>query len=170
MSEKSGGMVSLYLCRLDEEIVWLKLHMVTTLAGYILRKRIILLDQVSPPDQVLPTEWSLLPQVFNGTCREFGCHLVDLLVTRPDTNLPIYTSPFPDPVAWKEDAFQHPWNGLSVYAFPLLFLPQFLWRVLHCRHVSVVSCGSSVLQKEWFPDLTALTVEEPLNLSCCGIS
>ena len=27
--------------------------------------------------------------------------------------------PVPDPKAWKEDAFEHPWDHLEVYAFPL---------------------------------------------------
>ena len=32
-------------------------------------------------------------------------------------NLPIYISPVPDLLTWKEDTFQNPWDHLDVYTF-----------------------------------------------------
>ena len=37
--------------------------------------------------------------------------------------LPLYISPVVDPMAWKQDAFQHFWDNLGAYTFlPSLFL------------------------------------------------
>ena len=69
-------------------------------------------------DQILLVEWSLHPQVFNNTCREFGHPHVSLFATTVNTKLPVYVLHIPDPMAFKEDTFQHQWSELSVYAFP----------------------------------------------------
>ena len=49
-------------------------------------KRNSLTDQLSRPDQILPTEWSLLPRVFDGICRVFGRPLLDLFAPGPTTS------------------------------------------------------------------------------------
>ena len=48
----------------------------------------------------------------------FNKPMTDLLTTVKYKKLLIYTSPIPDPVAGKEDSFQHQWNNLEVYASP----------------------------------------------------
>ena len=112
--KKQGETVYLDLCMLTQEIItWSKLHMVSFSALCILEKNIIM-DWLSCPDQVLSTEWFLLPWVFDDICRELSCHLVDPFATRVNVKLPIYLSPIPDPVAWKENAFQYPWDYLSL--------------------------------------------------------
>ena len=79
----------------------------------------VLADQLSHPDQVLPTKWSLLPRVFDTICEVYSYPHIDLFATRANTKLPLYVSLIPDPMTWKQDAFQHLWDNLSVYAFPL---------------------------------------------------
>ena len=91
-------------------------------ACYILGKKNILADQLSRPDQILPTEWSLLPRVLDGICQVIRRPHLDLFATRANTNLPLYVSPVPDPLAWKQDALHLPWNHLVAYAFPLFTL------------------------------------------------
>ena len=49
----------------------------------------VLTDQLSCPDEVLPAEWSLLPQVFEDICREFGCPLIDFFATRAIVKTPL---------------------------------------------------------------------------------
>ena len=44
---------------------------------------------------------------------------MDLFATHANTKLPIYISPVPDLIVWKQDAFQHPWDDLTAYTFPL---------------------------------------------------
>ena len=51
-------------------------------------------------------------------CELFSHPHVDLIATRVNTKTPLYVSPVPDPMAWKQDAFQPPWNDLIGYAFP----------------------------------------------------
>ena len=83
------------------------LRSVTSSARYILGKRNVLADQLSHPDPVLPTEWSLFPLVFDVICKAFGFHHMDLFVTRANVKLPLYVSLVPDPMAWKQDVFHH---------------------------------------------------------------
>ena len=63
-----GGTVSWRLCLMVPEITqWTERHSVQ-LEARCIPGRNILADQLSCPDQVLPTEWSLLSQVFEGIC------------------------------------------------------------------------------------------------------
>ena len=45
---------------------------------------------------------------------------LDLFATRAKAKLPMYVSPVLDPLAWKQDAFQYPWDHLSANSFPPL--------------------------------------------------
>ena len=81
--------------------------MVTITARYILGKKNVLTDELSHPDLVLPTSWSLLPWVFGAICEVHGCPHVGLFATRVNTKLPLYMSTVQDPMACNQDAFQH---------------------------------------------------------------
>ena len=76
----------------------------------------------NPPDVMV-----LLPSVFDGICREFGQPPKDLFVTQVSNELPLYVSPVPDPLAWKQDALHLPWNHLEVYTLPPLLCQVILW-------------------------------------------
>ena len=118
-----GSTVPSRLCMMASVIIlWTERHLVHLEAHYIPGKKNILEDQLSRPDQVLPTEWFLLPHVFNGICRAFGCPHLDLFATWANAKLPLYVLPVPDPLAWKQDALHLPWNYLA-YAFPPFALP-----------------------------------------------
>ena len=117
--KKHGGTVLKVLCDLAQEIVpWSELQLMALTAKYLSRKMNILADQLSRPDQVLPTGWSLLPWVFDMICEVLGHPHVDLFATRANTKLLSYVSLVLDPMAWKQDAFQHPWDDRIAYAFP----------------------------------------------------
>ena len=61
--KNQGGMVSTVMCSLAQEIIaWSELYSVTVCEIHS-RKENIPVDQLSCPDQVLTTEWSLLLQV-----------------------------------------------------------------------------------------------------------
>ena len=109
-----GGTVCRVLCHMAAEVVlWTKHHLVSLMARYILGTRNVLADQFSHPEQVLPTEWSRLPRVFEGICWVFGCPHFDLFATRANAKLLLYIPLVPDLMAWKLDAFQHPWDHMS---------------------------------------------------------
>ena len=62
-----GGMVSRVLCCMASDIVlWTERHSVCMLARYMPGKKNVLADQLSRPNHVLLTEWSLLPRVFEA--------------------------------------------------------------------------------------------------------
>ena len=73
----------------------------------------------------------LLPRVFEAICGVFGRPYLELFVTHANAKLPLYVYPVPDPMTWKQDVLQHPWDHLSAYAFPpFSLLRQVLSRVL----------------------------------------
>ena len=149
----------------QEILTWTELFMIFLTAQYILGKN-ILINLLFRPDQVLLTEWSLLHLVFSAICKEYGRPLIDLFATRANVNLLSYASPVPDPMAWKKDAFQHSWDDLSIYAFPLcVHLKQILLRVLIYQNLFMIMAAPLWPQKEWFADLLSLLVDVPFELT-----
>ena len=119
----------------------------------------ILADQLSRPDLVLLTEWSLL-WVFTAIYREYGVSFHRSFLTRVNTKLPLYVFPIPDPMAWKEDDFQHSWDDLSVYAFPpFTLLRQILLSVLISWKLSIILVAPLWPQKEWFANIISLLLD-----------
>ena len=114
---------------------------------------------------MLPTAWCLLPQVFQDICREYGCPLIDLFAPRANVKQPLYVSPIPDPMAWKEGAFQHSWDDLSVYAFPpFALLRQVLLRVLISRNLSAILVALLDHKRNGLP--TLFLSEYPCSGTC----
>ena len=164
LRHQSGAVSHVLCCMAAEVVLWTKRHPVSLMARYIPRKKNVLADQFSHPDQVLPSEWSLLMRVFKGICKVFGCPHLDLFATHANAKLPLYVSPVPDPMAWKQCTFQRPWDHLSAYALPrFALLRQVLSRVLSTG-LSLVPVALLWPQKVWVTDLLSLLVGEPLEL------
>ena len=117
-------------------------------------KKNILADQLSRPDQIFPTEWS----VFDGICRVFRHPHLELFATRANNKLSLYVSPVPDPLAWKRDALHLPWNHLMAYAF----FP-FALRAMKSEGLRLLIVAPLWPQKEWFTDLLDLLAAEPFD-------
>ena len=81
------------------------------------------------------------------TWRDFSHPHIYLFGVRTFTKLPIFRSPAPDPMVWKQDAFQHPWDNLSVYVFPLL--QHVLSRVLASENLSMILDTPLWSQEDW---------------------
>ena len=78
-----GSTVSPVLCHMAAEVIfWTECHSVSLTARYIPGRRNVLADFLSCPDQVLPTEWSLLLREFAGSS-----------VVPISTSLPAYQCP-----------------------------------------------------------------------------
>ena len=83
-----GGTVSWRLCLMSSVITqWTKRHSVQLEARNIPGKKNILANQLSRPDQILPTEWSMLPRVFEEICRVFGRPHLNLFATWANVKL-----------------------------------------------------------------------------------
>ena len=129
--------------------MWTEQHLVNLSVRYITGKKNILASQLIRPDQVLPTEWALLPMVFEGICSIFGHPHLNFFATRVNTKLPLYVSLVPDLLAWKQDAFRRPWDHLSAYAFqPFAILRQVFSRILASTCLSLVLVAPLWPQKE----------------------
>ena len=63
---KQEGTVSPVICDLAQEILtWAELFMIYLNTRYVPGEKNVLTFQLSRPDLVLPTEWFLLPQMFD---------------------------------------------------------------------------------------------------------
>ena len=152
----------------EEILTWAEQCAVNLTGRSISRKKNVLADQLSFPDQVLPTEWSPPPQVFEDVFKVFGRPLVDFFNTRPNVKLPFYVFPVPDPMAWKEDAFHHSWNCLHSYAFTSFpLLRQNLLRVMISWNLYMILVAPLWHRKEWFAKFLSLLGDVFSNHSCC---
>ena len=79
---------------------------------------------------------------------DLACGLVNLFTTRVNVKLLLYISPVPDPMAWKQDAFQHSWDHLSDYSFsPFTLIQQVLSKALLPTRLSLVLVVLAGLRK-----------------------
>ena len=163
---KQGGTVSSSLYLLVRQVLtWAESNSVSLVGRFVPGRRNILADQLSRQGQVISTEWTLHPRILQEVFGCWGTPMVDLFATSLNKRLPVYCSPVPDPMAWQVDAFAVPWDDLDVYAFPpFAVLRQVINRVLVASRLRMTLVAPMWPQQEWYPDLLALLVEEPLEL------
>jgi ribonuclease HI len=138
----------------------------TLRARYLPGIRNVLADSLSRKDQILPSEWSLHPQLVEEIFRVWEKPLVDLFATAQNKKLPIYVSPMPDPQALREDALSMSWEGLIAYAYPpTAIMGKVLEKVLtsHCQVILIAPLWPA---QAWFQDLLRLSVKHPIRLPC----
>ena len=115
---KEGGMKSGSLCALLWRILsWCTRKQVTLKARHIPGWLNVIADKLSRLGQMIQTEWSLHPEVFQAICSRWHQPQVDLLATRFNNKLPQFVSPVPDPQAWAVDALSLSWENLDPHAF-----------------------------------------------------
>ena len=88
----------------------------------------VLADELSRPDQILHTEWSLDQKVVDGLFQLWGKPHIDLFASKVNLKLPTYVSPTQDPQAFAVDALSIDWRRMYAYAFPP---PNLLTKVVH---------------------------------------
>ena len=162
---KQGGTHSPALNQLTMELYsWLNLHHVVLRARHVPGSLNVIADQLSRRNQILPTEWSLLPRIFQALTRIWPRPHVDLFATRFNTKLPTFVSPIPDPLAYDVDALSMNWTNIYAYAFPptailhrvLARIPQFPCRIL--------LIAPNWPTQPWFPRLLELLVDHPRKI------
>ena len=70
----------------------------------------------------------------------------------------------PDLMAWKQDAFEHPWKDLGAYAFTPFALLRHVFSSVIISTYLLILVAPLRPQKEWFTDMLALLLDEPLEL------
>ena len=116
---KQGGTHSPTLLRLTVELLlWLEAQNIIVRARHIPGCMNVIADHLSRPNQPIPTEWSLHPEIMEHIFRVWGTPEVDMFATLSNSHLPWFMSPILEPRALAVDALSQDWQGRSMYMFP----------------------------------------------------
>ena len=163
---KQGGTKSWPLFNLVKDLfVWLESHNICLIPQFISGERNVVADSLSRKGQVIPTEWTLHHEVCQRIWRLWGQPSVDLFATSLNKRLQNYMSPHADPQAVAVDALLQDWSNADLYAFPpFAILRKVINKFRNSPNSRMTLIAPWWPQREWFPDLIALVVEEPRQL------
>ena len=151
------------LLRLTVDLsLWLEAQNITVRARHIPGLNMIS-DHLSRPNQPIPTEWSLHPEIVKRIFRLWGTPEVDMFATVSNSHLPRFMSPLPEPRAQAVDALSQDWQGRSVYMFPPFpLLNKVIQKLRSTKAAEVVLIAPWWPSQSWFPHLLRLCVEHLL--------
>ncbi|KAK7098875.1 hypothetical protein V1264_003095 [Littorina saxatilis] len=148
-------------CRL---LVWCSSHNILLSAKYLKGTLNVLADALSRGDKVLHSEWTLSHQALDRLWVQVDKPCIDLFATRFSTRLPLFVSPFPDPLAWAVNALDLDWTNLQAYAFPPFCLLGKVVRKVDLEKPALVLVAPLWPSQHWYPDLLRLAVRPPIPL------
>ena len=154
------------LCALLWRILtWCTRNQVTLKARHIPGRLNVVADKLSRLGQIIQTEWSLLPEVFQTICSRWHRPQIDLFATRFNNKLPLFVSPVPDPLATAVNALSLPWEDLDAYAFPpVAILGKVVEKLLDSPCKSIILIAPGWPNMPWFWDLVTMSSQIPLSL------
>ena len=117
------------------------------------------------PDQIITAEWSIVTEFLRPVWEAWGKPLIDLFATRFNAQLPMFVSPFMDPLAWKIDAMSFSWKSLFLYAFPPFGMIQQILAKWCQDRPRLILIAPRWPQRPWFPDLQAFTHTQTIKLN-----
>ena len=163
-TNKQGGTRSPTLLRLTVELLlWLEAQNIIVRARHIPGCLNVIADHLSRPNQPIPTEWSLHPEIVNRTFGFWGTSVVDMFATASNSHLPWFMYPFPEPRALAVDAVSQDWQGRSMYMFPpFRLLNKVIQKLLSIQAAEVILIAPWWPKQSWFPHLLRLCVDHPL--------
>ena len=160
---KQGGTHSLTLLRLTVELLlWLEAQNIIVRARHIPGCLNVIADHLSRPNQPIPTEWSLHPEIVERIFRVWGTPEVDMFATLSNSHLPRFMSPISNlgPRALAVNALSQDWQGRSMYMFPPFHLLNKVMQKLRSTQVAeVILVAPWWPSQPWFPHLLRLCVE-----------
>ena len=163
---KQRGTRSTSLLRLTVELfLWLESQDIIVRARHIPGCLNVIADHLSRPNQPIPTEWSLHPEIVKRIFRFWGTPEVDMFATLSNSHLPRFMSPCP--------GAKSPSGGCSVSrlagevnvhvpTFPLL--SKVMQKLRSTQVAEVILVAPWWPSQPWFPHLLRLCVEHPLFL------
>ena len=110
------------------------------------------------------TDWVLNPELFAMINSKMGPLDIDLFATRFSTQLQRFVSWRPDPMAEATDAFVQDWCQGMGYAHPPWCLISRVLAKAQAQKATLVLIVPLWQTQAWFPQLTAMLVEEPILL------
>ena len=161
---KQGGTHSPTLVRLRVELLlWLEAQNIKVRARHIPGCLNMIADHLSRPNQPIPTEWSLHPEIVECIFKVWGTPEVDMFATLSNPHLPRFMSPIPEPRALAVDALSQDWQGRSMYMFPPFpLLNKVMLKLRSTQVAEVILVAPWWPSQPWFPHLLRLCVEHPL--------
>ena len=164
---KQGGTRSPTLLRLAVDLfLWLESQGIIVQARHIPGCLNVIAEHLSRPNQPIPTEWSLHPEIVSRIFRVWGTPEVDMFVTLSNSHLPRIMSPVPEPRALAVDALSQDWQGRSMYMFPPFpLLNRVMQKLRSTQAAEVILVAPWWPSQSWFPHLLRLCVEHPLVLA-----
>ena len=157
---KQGGTRSLTLLRLTVELLlWLEARNIVR-ARHIPGCLNVKADHLSRPNQPIPTEWSLHPEIVSCIFGFWGTPVVDMFATASNSHLPWFMSPIPEPRALAVDALSQDWQGMSMYMFPPFpLLNKAIQKLWSTQAAEVILIAPWWPKQSWFPHLLRLCVD-----------
>ncbi|XP_038064670.1 uncharacterized protein LOC119735051 [Patiria miniata] len=161
---RQGGTRSAQLCALTWNLFhWCMSHRVSLVATHLPGEENVTADALSR-GWVVPTEWTLRPQVVQSLFLLIDRPHVDLFASRNNHQLPVYCARHNDPCAWQTDALAIRWDRLLAYAFPpFSLIPRVLAKVEQ-EDCKILLIAPFWPRQPWFPRLTKLLVHRPVIL------
>ena len=163
--KNQGGTHSWELYLLARQLFdWLDLHKVKLTPRHIPGHLNVIADRLSRSHQVIQTEWSLSSPVAQAIWKVWGQPHVDLFATRENHKLPVFVSPLPDEMAWKQDALSISWENLWMYVYPpTSLLMDILTRISQCQ-CEVILVAPAWPAQIWYALLLDLCIDHPRRL------
>ena len=154
---KQGGTRSLTFLRLTVDLfLWLESQNVIVRARHIPGCLNVIASHLSRPNQPIPTEWSLHPEIVERIFRVWGTPEVDMFATLSNSHLPRFMSPIPEPRALEVDALSQDWQGRSMYMFPPFpLLSKVVQKLRSTQVAEVILIAPWWPSQSWFPHYKA---------------
>ena len=157
---RPGGLKSKSLCDLALAVVaWAEERNLVIQATFVPGRLNTLADLESRRPQN-PGDWKLEEGVFRRI-QESWPSQVDLFASAWNHQLPTFVSWFPQPEAWKMDAFSFSWREVKGYAFPPFnLIGRCIWKMKSDQASLVLVCPMWPSQV-WFPSLLETLTDVP---------
>ena len=160
---KQGGTRSPHLAALTWKIlIDCQQRHITLRVRHIPGKLNILADSLSRV--IVPTEWSIHPEVLKRIFRKWGKPMIDLFATSQNFKLPLYVSPVPDAAAVAVDAMSMDWDNLHGYAFPPSPMMPKVMEKIRTSTCQLIVIAPYWPKQSWFSSLLENLIDLPLQI------
>jgi len=167
--QNQGGTKSRSLTQLSTEmLLWAEKANIVVQVKHVPGQLNVLADLLSRKDQVLPTEWSLHPEVALKIWKLWGKPHIDLFATHLNAKCVTFVAPVHLPGAWDIDAMSMNWEGMWAYAYPPTPLLSKVIQKILSENCLIVLIAPFWPAQSWFPSLVNLAIDHPRKLPQFG--
>lgn len=111
------------------------------------------------------TEWMLKRDIFRRLCAQYFIPDIDLFASRLNYQVEKFASWFPQPDAYKCNAFSFGWTNYSPYIFaPFCLINKVLNKIVEDRVNRAMLVIPYWISQSWFPVLLSLLIDFPIRI------